>query len=104
MGAERFGGGGSGYSSRDRCDCSSLLFNANSARTGLAAVFVGLPYTFANLPLGGLRRALFGALALISWSAATLLLEPAVLLIGMSGVGASHERYWRRQWLPSWLL
>ena len=63
---------------------SSLLLNANVAPAqGLAAVFLGLPYAFANLPLGEVYGALFfGALALISWSAATLLLEPAVLLIG----------------------
>jgi NSS family neurotransmitter:Na+ symporter len=63
---------------------SSLLLNANIAPAqGLAAVFVGLPYAFANLPLGEVYGALFfGALALISWSAAALLLEPAVLLIG----------------------
>ena len=63
---------------------SSLLLNANVAPAqGLAAVFVGLPYAFANLPLGEVYGALFfGALALISWSTATLLLEPAVMLLG----------------------
>ena len=63
---------------------SSLLLNSNVAPAqGLAVVFVGLPYAFANLPLGEVYGALFfGALALISWSAASLLLEPAVLLIG----------------------
>ena len=63
---------------------ASLLLNANVAPAqGLAAVFVGLPYAFANLPLGEVYGALFfGALAVISWSAAALLLEPAVMLLG----------------------
>ena len=49
---------------------------------GLAAVFIGLPYAFANLPLGETYGALlFAALALVSWSASVVLLEPVVMLI-----------------------
>lgn len=63
---------------------SALLFESNVAPTeGLAAVFVGLPYAFANLPLGETYGALlFAALALVSWSASVVLLEPVVMLIG----------------------
>ena len=63
---------------------SSLLLNANVAPVqGLAAVFVGLPYAFANLPLGEVYGALFfGALAVLAWSATALLLEPTVMLFG----------------------
>ena len=69
---------------------STLLVSANVAPAqGLAAVFVGLPYAFANLPLGEVYGALFfGALGVISWSAAALLLEPVVMLLGNEcGVG-----------------
>ena len=62
---------------------SALLFESNVAPVeGLAAVFVGLPYAFANLPLGETYGALlFGSLALVSWSASVVLLEPVVMLI-----------------------
>ena len=62
---------------------SALLFEANVAPAqGLAAVFIGLPYAFANLPLGETYGALlFAALALVSWSASVVLLEPVVMLI-----------------------
>lgn len=62
---------------------SALLFEANVAPVqGLAAVFIGLPYAFANLPLGETYGALlFAALALVSWSASVVLLEPVVMLI-----------------------
>jgi len=44
---------------------------------------VGLPYAFANLPLGETYGALFfGAMALVAWSAAVVLLEPMVMLLG----------------------
>ena len=69
---------------------STLILNANIAPApGLAAVFVGLPYAFVNLPLGEVYGALFfGALGIISWSAAALLLEPAVMLLAnVSGLG-----------------
>ena len=69
---------------------STLMLNANIAPApGLAAVFVGLPYAFVNLPLGEVYGALFfGALGIISWSAAALLLEPAVMLLAnVSGLG-----------------
>jgi NSS family neurotransmitter:Na+ symporter len=62
---------------------SALLFEANVAPVqGLTAVFIGLPYAFANLPLGETYGALlFAALALVSWSASVVLLEPVVMLI-----------------------
>ncbi|MDA9710945.1 sodium-dependent transporter [Luminiphilus sp.] len=69
---------------------STLMLNANIAPApGLAAVFIGLPYAFVNLPLGEVYGALFfGALGIISWSAAALLLEPAVMLLAnVSGLG-----------------
>ena len=69
---------------------STLIFNANIALApGLAAVFIGLPYAFVNLPLGEVYGALFfGALGIISWSAAALLLEPAVMLLAnVRGLG-----------------
>ena len=69
---------------------STLILNANIAPApGLAAVFIGLPYAFVNLPLGEVYGALFfGALGIISWSAAALLLEPAVMLLAnVSGLG-----------------
>ncbi len=69
---------------------STLFFNANIALApGLAAVFIGLPYAFVNLPLGEVYGALFfGALGIISWSAAALLLEPAVMLLAnVRGLG-----------------
>ena len=61
---------------------SALLFGANvSPQSGLSALFVGLPYAFANLPLGETYGALFFfAMALISWSAVVVLFEPALML------------------------
>ena len=63
---------------------TALFFESNVAPVqGLAAIFVGLPYAFANLPLGETYGALFfGAMALIAWSAAVVLLEPMVMLLG----------------------
>ncbi|MBA4693341.1 MAG: sodium-dependent transporter [Congregibacter sp.] len=62
---------------------SALLFETNVAPAeGLAALFTGLPYAFANLPLGETYGALFfGAMALIAWGAAAVLLEPMVMLL-----------------------
>ena len=62
---------------------SALLFESNvSPAEGLAGLFVGLPYAFANLPLGETYGALFfAATALLAWGAAAVLLEPAVLLL-----------------------
>jgi NSS family neurotransmitter:Na+ symporter len=62
---------------------SALLFETNVAPAeGLAALFTGLPYAFANLPLGETYGALFfGAMALIAWGAAAVLLEPLVMLL-----------------------
>ena len=62
---------------------SALLFESNvSPVEGLAGLFIGLPYAFANLPLGETYGALFfAATALLAWSAAAVLLEPAVLLL-----------------------
>ena len=61
---------------------SALLFESNvSPVGGLAGLFVGLPYAFANLPLGETYGALFfAATALLAWGAAAVLLEPTVLL------------------------
>ena len=61
---------------------SALLFESNvSPVEGLAGLFVGLPYAFANLPLGETYGALFfAATALLAWGAAAVLLEPTVLL------------------------
>jgi NSS family neurotransmitter:Na+ symporter len=63
---------------------TALFFESNVAPVqGLAAIFVGLPYAFANLPLGETYGALFfGAMALVAWSAAVVLLEPMVMLLG----------------------
>jgi len=62
---------------------SALLFETNVAPAeGLAALFTGLPYAFANLPVGETYGALFfGAMALIAWGAAAVLLEPMVMLL-----------------------
>ena len=62
---------------------SALLFESNvSPVEGLAGLFIGLPYAFANLPLGETYGALlFAATALLAWGAAAVLLEPAVLLL-----------------------
>lgn len=63
---------------------TALFFESNVAPVqGLAAIFVGLPYAFANLPLGETYGALFfGAMAVVTWSAAVVLLEPMVMLLG----------------------
>ena len=62
---------------------SALLFESNvSPVEGLAGRVIGLPYAFANLPLGETYGALFfAATALLAWGAAAVLLEPAVLLL-----------------------
>ena len=62
---------------------SALLFESNVAPVeGLAGLFIGLPYAFANLPLGEVYGALFFATtALVAWGAAAVLLEPTVLLL-----------------------
>ena len=62
---------------------SALLFESNvSPVEGLAGLFIGLPYAFANLPLGATYGALFfAATALLAWGAAAVLLEPTVLLL-----------------------
>ena len=62
---------------------SARLFESNvSPVEGLAGLFVGLPYAFANLPLGETYGALFfAATALLAWGAAAVLLEPTVLLL-----------------------
>ena len=62
---------------------SALLFESNVAPVeGLAGLFIGLPYAFANLPLGETYGALFfAATALLAWGAAVVLLEPTVLLM-----------------------
>ena len=62
---------------------SALLFESNvSPVEGLAGLFIGLPYAFANLPLGETYGALFfAATALLAWGAAAVLLESAVLLL-----------------------
>ena len=62
---------------------SALLFESNvSPVEGLAGLFIGLPYAFANLPLGETYGALFfAATALLAWGAAAVLLEPTVLLL-----------------------
>ena len=62
---------------------SALLFESNvSPVEGLAGLFIGLPYAFANLPLGEIYGALFfAATALLAWGAAAVLLEPTVLLL-----------------------
>ena len=62
---------------------SALLFESNvSPVEGLAGLFIGLPYAFANLPLGETYGALFfAATALLGWGAAAVLLEPTVLLM-----------------------
>ena len=62
---------------------SALLFESNVAPVeGLAGLFIGLPYAFANLPLGETYGALFfAATALLAWGAAVVLLEPTVLLL-----------------------
>ena len=62
---------------------SALLFESNvSPVEGLAGLFIGLPYAFANLPLGETYGALFfAATALLAWGAAVVLLEPTVLLL-----------------------
>ena len=62
---------------------SALLFESNvSPVEGLAGLFIGLPYAFANLPLGETYGALFfAATALLAWGAAAVLLEPTVLIL-----------------------
>ena len=62
---------------------SALLFESNvSPVEGLAGLFIGLPYAFANLPLGETYGALFfAASALLAWGAAVAMLEPAVLVL-----------------------
>ena len=62
---------------------SALLFESNvSPVEGLAGLFIGLPYAFANLPLGETYGALFfSASALLAWGAAVAMLEPTVLLL-----------------------
>ena len=62
---------------------SALLFESNvSPVEGLAGLFIGLPYAFANLPLGETYGALFfAATALLASGAAAVLLEPTVLLL-----------------------
>ena len=62
---------------------SALLFESNvSPVEGLAGLFIGLPYAFANLPLGETYGALFfAAAALLAWGAAVVLLEPTVLFL-----------------------
>jgi NSS family neurotransmitter:Na+ symporter len=61
---------------------SALLFESNvSPVEGLAGLFIGLPYAFANLPLGETYGALFfAASALLAWGAAVAMLEPTVLV------------------------
>ena len=61
---------------------------------GMTALFVGLPYAFANMPLGEVYGGLFFAtLALVSCAAVVILLEPAVQLLseewGLSRLGGS---------------
>ena len=71
---------------------SAVMFETNVAPAeGLAALFTGLPYAFANLPLGETYGALFfGAMALIAWAAAAVLLEPMVMLLANEwGLGRS---------------
>ena len=62
---------------------SALLFESNvSPVEGLAGLFIGLPYAFANLPLGETYGALFfAATALLASGSAAVLLEPTVLLL-----------------------
>jgi len=62
----------------------AALFEVNVAPSeGLAGVFVGLAYAFANLPLGETYGALFYfSMACVAASAAVVLVEPAVLMIG----------------------
>jgi NSS family neurotransmitter:Na+ symporter len=62
---------------------SALLFESNvSPVAGLAGLFIGLPYAFANLPLGETYGALFfAASALLAWGAAVAMLEPTVLVL-----------------------
>ena len=62
---------------------SALLFESNvSPVEGLAGLFIGLPYAFANLPLGETYGALFfSASALLAWGAAVVMLEPTVLIL-----------------------
>ena len=62
---------------------SALLFESNvSPVEGLAGLFIGLPYAFANLPLGETYGALFfAASALLAWGAAVAMLEPTVLVL-----------------------
>ena len=62
---------------------SALLFDSNVAPVeGLAGLFIGLPYAFANLPMGETYGALFYvATAVLAWGAAVVMLEPTVLFL-----------------------
>jgi NSS family neurotransmitter:Na+ symporter len=62
----------------------AALFEVNVAPAeGLATVFIGLAYAFANLPLGETYGALFYfSMACIAAGATVILVEPTVLVIG----------------------
>lgn len=62
----------------------AALFEVNVAPSeGLATVFIGLAYAFANLPLGETYGALFYfSMACVAASATVILIEPMVLMIG----------------------
>jgi len=62
----------------------AALFEVNVAPAeGLATVFVGLAYAFANLPLGETYGALFYfSMGAVAASATVVLIEPLVLMIG----------------------
>lgn len=74
---------------------TAVQFEVNLAPAqGVAALFVGVPYAFANLPLGEVYGALFFAtLALTSCAAVVVLLEPVVHLLreelGLSRLGGA---------------
>ena len=61
----------------------AVLFEVNVAPSeGLATVFIGLAYAFANLPLGETYGALFYfAMACVAAGATVVLIEPTVLMI-----------------------
>jgi len=62
----------------------AALFEVNVAPAeGLATVFIGLAYAFANLPLGETYGALFYfSMGCVAASATVVLIEPLVLMIG----------------------